>query len=125
MTSVLTDAQQYLTHYWPPRPDSECRFILQFLHDVYADPVRRSCAARGTLLEVGGGPVIDKLISASGCVRGIVHLEPSGDATGASDSPKRAAIASTSGVPSAATHSFVQRQSAPTPVRRTGRFGRR
>ena len=31
--AVLTDARQYLAYYWPPQPDSECRFILRFLHD--------------------------------------------------------------------------------------------
>ena len=54
----------------------------------------------------------------------IVLREPSGDATGTDESPKVAARKAMSGRPSAVTQCW-QRQSSPTPVSRTGRFGRK
>ena len=74
---VLQDARQYLSYYWPDELDSEDVFILQFLHDVYAIEEVAQHAAAGSLVEVGGGPVIDKLLSASAHSRRIFHLEPS------------------------------------------------
>jgi hypothetical protein len=77
---VLLNARQYLTHYWPVELDSEDVFALQFLHDVYSLPEVIQHATAGSLVEVGGGPVIDKLMSASACSRRIFHLDPSASA---------------------------------------------
>ena len=77
---VLLNARQYLNHYWPADLDSEDMFALQFLHDVYSLPEVIQHATAGSLVEVGGGPVIDKLISASACSGRIFHLDPSASA---------------------------------------------
>jgi len=65
--------REYLQHYWPATSmDSEDVFILRFLHEEYS----RHRPTKG-LLELGGGPVIDKYISASGFVSHIVHTDVS------------------------------------------------
>ena len=77
---VLFDARQYLDYYFPRQLDSEDIFALEFLHKVYSTPEVAQCAAAGCMVEVGGGPVIDKLISASGWTKCIFHLDPSASA---------------------------------------------
>lgn len=63
--------RDYLQRYWPADSmDSEDEFIMRFLHGVYS----RYQPANG-LLELGGGPVIDKYISASRFVSHIVHTD--------------------------------------------------
>jgi len=76
---VLSDPQGYLKYFWPEEPDSECKFILKFLHDVYAT-VNELHQRPRILLEVGGGPVVDKLISASRVAQSMIHLDASVDA---------------------------------------------
>lgn len=92
---MITNARAYLRKYWPQDLDSECEFIVTFLHDVFANKdIRRdilgarSLSVEGTdvlervdMVDVGGGPVVDKSISASSVPRiNIHHLEPSEDA---------------------------------------------
>lgn len=61
----------YLQQYWPPAQlDHEDEFILRFLHEVYS----KYRPTKG-LLELGGGPIIDKYISASRFVSHIVHTD--------------------------------------------------
>eukprot|EP00940_MAST-03C_sp_MAST-3C-sp2_P001770 g1770.t1 len=80
-TPVLGNARSYLKKYWPKELDAECCFIVGFLHDVFANSDVRSLLDRKKCVEmvdVGGGPVIDKAISASSIpgIR-IFHLDPS------------------------------------------------
>ena len=68
----------YLEHYWPATHlDDECEFILSFLHEAHALYAPQLPAEGAAMVEVGGGPVIDKLISASAHVGAIYHLDPS------------------------------------------------
>ena len=74
--------RKYLEHYWPATHlDDECEFILTFLHEAHALFAASSSTDGGVraaaMVEVGGGPVIDKLMSASRHVAEIYHLDPS------------------------------------------------
>jgi hypothetical protein len=66
------DARKYLEHYWPVDVlDSECQFILTFMHDTYSKHKDRVMGK--TLFEFSGGPIVDKYLSASRYVGKIYH----------------------------------------------------
>lgn len=84
-SQVLIDGRSYLERYWDEAHlDDEDKFVLRFCHEAYCSEEFRDIfedrSRPRVLVEVGGGPVVDKYLTAPAVIDKIYHLEPSDSA---------------------------------------------